>query len=52
MSLDISIQGGPILSLSSRKARKDKKALSLGYHGNVVDLWLEITFFIFIFQQF
>nr|XP_056702885.1 urocanate hydratase [Euleptes europaea] len=22
-----------------RKARKDKKALSMGYHGNVVDLW-------------
>ncbi|XP_046840501.1 urocanate hydratase-like [Xenia sp. Carnegie-2017] len=22
-----------------KKARKDKKALSLGYHGNVVDLW-------------
>lgn len=23
----------------SREARKRKEALSLGYHGNVVDLW-------------
>lgn len=29
----------PIFLLFSREARKNKIALSLGYHGNVVDLW-------------
>lgn len=27
------------LKICSRDARKNKIALSLGYHGNVVDLW-------------
>jgi len=29
----------PIFLIYSRDARRNKIALSLGYHGNVVDLW-------------
>ncbi|NWT79998.1 HUTU hydratase, partial [Lanius ludovicianus] len=34
----------PIFLLFSREARKNKIALSLGYHGNVVDLWERLVY--------
>ncbi|KFW00188.1 Urocanate hydratase, partial [Eurypyga helias] len=34
----------PILLIYSRDARKNKIALSLGYHGNVVDLWERLVY--------
>lgn len=33
------VQGICLVLLPSREARKKKEVLSLGYHGNVVDLW-------------
>ncbi|KGL97146.1 Urocanate hydratase, partial [Charadrius vociferus] len=34
----------PIFLIYSRDARKNKIALSLGYHGNVVDLWERLVY--------
>ncbi|KFQ87318.1 Urocanate hydratase, partial [Phoenicopterus ruber ruber] len=34
----------PIFLICSRDARKNKIALSLGYHGNVVDLWERLVY--------
>ena len=42
-----------ISNYTIRQARQEMKPLSLGYHGNIVDLWLVCNFlFVFSFNYF
>ena len=35
-----------ISNYTIRQARQEMKPLSLGYHGNIVDLWLVCNFYL------